>query len=70
MTVTVSLEGESTLRLLVPGQPLYELVPTKGLAFDVKGLSGFSVEFKKSDSGQIVEAVVFQPNGTFVAKKK
>lgn len=69
-TVMVSLEGESTLRLLVPGQPLYELVPTKGLAFDVKGLSGFSVEFKKSDSGQIVEAVVFQPNGTFVAKKK
>jgi len=70
MTATVSLEGETTLRLFVPGQPIYELVPTKGLSFDIKGLPGFSVEFKKDDAGNIVEAVFYQPNGTFVAKRK
>lgn len=33
-TVNVALIGEA-LRLTVPGQPQYELIPTKGLAFDV-----------------------------------
>src|SRR5467141_1929915 len=59
-----------TLRLTVPGQPQYELVPTKGLSFDVKGLPGFSVEFQKDASGKISEAVFNQPNGVFRATRK
>jgi CubicO group peptidase (beta-lactamase class C family) len=58
------------LRLTVPGQPQYELVPVKGLSFDVKGLPGFSVEFQKVASGKISEAVFNQPNGVFRAKRK
>ena len=58
------------LRLTVPGQPQYELVPTKGLAFNVKGLPGFSVEFQKDASGKIFEAVFNQPNGVFRATRK
>jgi CubicO group peptidase (beta-lactamase class C family) len=70
VTATISLEGETTLKLFVPGQPMYELLPTKGLSFDIKGLSGYSLEFKKDESGTIVEVAFFQPNGTFVARRK
>jgi hypothetical protein len=66
--VNVALIG-GILRLTVPGQPQYELVPTKGLAFDVKGLPGFSVEFQKDASVKISEAVFNQPNGVFRARK-
>src|SRR5579859_2064747 len=70
ITEKVSLEGDKTLFLIAPGQPRYELVPRRGLTFDVKGLSGFSVEFKKDESGAVTEAVFYQPDGTFVAKRK
>jgi CubicO group peptidase (beta-lactamase class C family) len=69
MTVSVSLAGDG-LRLTVPGQPQYELVPTKGLSFDVKGLTGFSVDFQKDAFGKISEAAFNQPNGVFRAKRK
>ncbi|HXE74801.1 MAG TPA: serine hydrolase [Candidatus Xenobia bacterium] len=65
-TVTVTLQGDDTLKLTVPGQRPYELVPRSGMTFDLKGLTGFSVEFKK-DTGELV---FYQPNGTFVAKRK
>lgn len=69
-TITVAFKSEDTLTLTVPGQPTYELVPTRGTSFDIKGLPGYSVEFKKDASGAVTEVVFYQPNGTFVAKKK
>jgi len=69
MTVTVALAVDS-LRLTVPGQPQYELVPTQGLTFDIKGMAGFSVEFKKDDTGRVTAAVFHQPNGVFTATRK
>lgn len=69
VTATVALVDDK-LTLTVPGQPRYELVPTKGLLFDLKGVPGFSLEFKKDESGKIAEVVFFQPNGTFTAKRK
>jgi CubicO group peptidase (beta-lactamase class C family) len=69
MTVTVALAGDS-LRLTVPGQPPYELVPARGLTFDIKGMAGFSMEFKKDDTGKVTEAMFYQPNGVFTATKK
>lgn len=69
MPVTVALAGDS-LRLTVPGQPQYELVPTQGLTFDIKGMAGFSVEFKKDDTGKVTAAVFHQPNGIFTATRK
>jgi hypothetical protein len=68
-TVNVSLIG-GALRLTVPGQPQYELVPTRELAFDVKGLPGFSLEFQKDAAGKISETVFSQPNGVFHATRK
>ncbi|MBM3814433.1 MAG: serine hydrolase [Acidimicrobiia bacterium] len=64
MTATVALQGDSTLTLTIPGQPRYELVPIRATIFQVKGLTGFTVEFKPD------EAIFHQPNGTFAAKRK
>lgn len=68
--MTVALRGEHTLTLTVPGQPTYELVPTRGTSFDIKGLHGFSVKFEKDASGAVTQLIIYQPNGTFVAKRK
>ncbi|MGH9776903.1 MAG: serine hydrolase [Candidatus Acidiferrales bacterium] len=69
-TVSVTLQGDDTLILNVPGQRPYELAPRSGTTFDLKGLTGFSLEFKKDASGAVAELVFYQPNGTFVAKRK
>ena len=68
-TVNMALVGD-VLRLSVPGQPQYELVPAKGLLFDVKGLPGFNIEFQKDASGKVFEAVFNQPDGVYHAKRK
>jgi len=70
VTVTVSLKGEKTLFLVVPGQPEYELIPYKGTEFNLKNLTGFSIEFIMDESGVVSEAKITQPNGVFTAKKK
>jgi len=70
VVVTVSLKGENTLILSVPSQPEYELVPYKGTEFNLKGLPGFSVEFKMDASGAVTEAAFKQPSGVFTAKRK
>ncbi len=70
MTVTVSLRGDNKLVLFVPGQPKYELVPYKGTEFNLKNLTGYSVEFIVNKAGKVTEAKVTQPNGVFTAKKK
>ena len=67
--VTFAVVGD-VLRLTVPGQPVYELVPRKELSFDVKELPGFSVDFQLDASGKVTEAVFNQPNGVFHAKRK
>ena len=70
LAATVALQGETTLVVNVPGQPLYELIPVEGNRFKLKGLEGFSIEFKQDDSGRVTEAVFHQPNGTFAAARK
>lgn len=70
MPMTVALKGETALMVSLPGQPDQELVPYKGTEFRVKGLSGFSVEFKGDESGAITEALLVAPYGAFTAIKK
>jgi CubicO group peptidase (beta-lactamase class C family) len=69
MTMTIALKGNDALIASIPGQPDYELVPYKDTEFHVKGLSGFSIEFKGDDAGGM-EALITQPYGVFTAKKK
>src|SRR5215470_10525271 len=68
-TVSFAVVGD-VLRLTVPGQPVYELIPRKELSFDLKSMPGFSVDFQMDASGKVSEAVFNQPNGVFHAKRK
>jgi hypothetical protein len=70
VVATVALKDDQTLTLTVPGQPVYELVPYRGTEFNLKGLPGFSLEFRLDASGRVTEMVSRQPNGSFTAKKK
>ena len=69
VVVSVALKDDE-LQLIVPGQPIDTLVPLKDLKFTLKGLTGFSVEFHKDALGAVNELAFFQPNGTFIAKRK
>jgi len=67
-TITVSLRGEDTLTIVVPGQPTYELEPTSENAFTLTD-QPVDVEFKM-DGGKATRVMIQQPNRTFTAKKK
>lgn len=69
-SIAIALRGEKTLIASIPGQPDYELEPYKGTQFQLKGLAGFSLEFKKDDTGVVTEVVVTQPYGVVTAKRK
>lgn len=59
---------DKKLYLFIQGQPEYELLPVGDRKFEIKSLTGFSVEFEGKDDS--VEAVKFiQPNGIFKAGK-
>jgi CubicO group peptidase (beta-lactamase class C family) len=68
--VKIYIQGETTLMVLVPGQPDYELVPTKKDEFDFKTLPGFSLKFDVNDKNVANSASFIQPNGTFTAKRR
>ena len=67
-TITVARRG-SALVASVPGQPTYELVPYKGMEFNLKGMKGFSIRFAEKD-GKISGATFIQPDGVYEAKRK
>ena len=69
ITVKVSIKSNK-LKLLVPGQPEYELAQTKENSFDIKEIKAYSVIFNTDDSGKIIELQFNKPNGVFKAKKK
>ena len=56
--------------VLVPGQPDYELVPTKTHEFDFKILKGYSVKFEANEKNEITALNFNQPNGIFKASRK
>ncbi len=64
------LRGDNTLMASVPGQPEYELVAKQDNLFSIKGLDGFTVEFKSDATGKVTGALFTQPNGTFTLKKR
>jgi CubicO group peptidase (beta-lactamase class C family) len=68
--VKIYVKNESTLYLLVPGQPDYELLATDKHKFSFKALEGFKVEFVESEDKTINEIMLIQPNGTFKAIRK
>lgn len=69
MTLTISLRGETELVASIPGQGDQTLVPYQGTTFNLKGLSGFSIEFKRDADGAVVEAIITQPGANLSAKR-
>ena len=70
LTMTIALKGEQSLVVSLPMQPEFELVPYKGNTFHLKGLSGYSIEFKPDEVGNVTEAIVEQPSGVMIATRK
>lgn len=68
-TAKVYTKG-NTLFVFLPGQPEYELVPTKKHEFNLKILKGYSVRFEPDNKGEITSLSFIQPNGVFKAIKK
>ncbi|WP_293105609.1 serine hydrolase [Moorena sp. SIOASIH] len=61
---------DNQLVALLAGQPEIELVLYQGTEFNLKDLSGFSINFTTDNGGVVTQAVITQPNGVFTANKK
>jgi hypothetical protein len=57
------------LFVTVPGQPDFELIPSKPGEFSLKELTGFNMRFEPA-AGPVRKAVFMQPNGNFVAVRE
>jgi CubicO group peptidase (beta-lactamase class C family) len=68
--VKVYIKGDSTLMILVPGQPDYELIPVAKHEFNLKTLSGYSIRFEGDDKNGTTALNFIQPQGIFKANKK
>jgi hypothetical protein len=53
----------------IPGAPEFELVPGLGDEFTLKQMKVISLRFKMDDKGSVVAVELFQPGGTFEAKR-
>ncbi|MEQ8702641.1 MAG: serine hydrolase [Phaeodactylibacter sp.] len=67
--ITVKLEGE-TLKMEVPGQPVYTLVYESGYKFGLKGLEGYTALFQQNSAGAVYQVTLIQPNGQFSGEKQ
>ena len=65
---SVELAG-NTLKLTVPGQPIYTMVPDVSGRFKLQGLQGFSIAFVV-EGGVAIKMVAHQPNGVFESKRQ
>ena len=67
--VEIALRGD-TLCGIIPGQPVYELVPDAKNEFSVNSLAGYSVRFVMDRDQKVEEVILVQPYGAFSAKPK
>jgi len=68
--LTVALHEDGKLYVEPPGQPPRELVPVRGLLFNLQGITGASVEFRKDAAGAVTEMVLHQGGSAVVAKRR
>ena len=66
----VSLRGENSLIISVPGQPDYKLNPKRGTTFELDAIKGISIEFKRDSAGKVNEAILNELGTMVVLKKK
>lgn len=68
-TLNVSLKGNS-LKLVLPGQPEYDLVPGLEEEFTLKQAKIIIFRFKTDAKGEVVALEAIQPNGIYEAKRE
>jgi hypothetical protein len=66
--IVVAQKGDHVLTVSVPGSPGLELLPGRGLRFEVKRRPGITAEFELDETG-VVTRLVAQPFGIFRPKK-
>jgi len=69
LTLTIELRGDTELIASVPGQGDQVLEPYQDMVFNLKGLTGFSLTFKRNENGAITEVLVQQPGATLTATR-
>ena len=67
---TVILRGDHTLYLTRPGSPDRELLPKRGTSFDLAGLTGYRIEFRRDPTGKATEAVLYTPEEATVLERR
>jgi carbamoyltransferase len=65
----VRLREDNELVVMAEGQPDYKLLPVQGREFMLRNTPGYRMEFKEG-RGSVTEAVVTQPNGVYVLRKR
>ncbi len=68
ITVEIAIKDQH-LVALIPGQPVFELLPNAESTFTVKGKTGYTVRFVL-ENDIIQEVLLIQPYGAFSAKPK
>lgn len=68
-TVEIAVRNHM-LCAIIPGQPVYELVPSAENEFVVKSMTGYNVRFVLDSQGKVEEVLLIQPYGAFTAKPK
>jgi len=68
--IHVSIRGENSLIVSVPGQPDFKLNPKRGTMFALADFQGITVEFKQDATGNVNEMVLNQMGTVVVLKKK
>lgn len=66
--LTVSLKG-SSLKLVLPGQPEYDLIPGLDEEFTLKQVKIVIFRFKTDAKGEVVALEAIQPDGIYEAKR-
>jgi CubicO group peptidase (beta-lactamase class C family) len=66
----VSLQGENSLIITIPGKPDLKLNPKRGTTFQLADFSGITIEFKRDAAGKVTEAVLNELGTVIVLKKK
>jgi CubicO group peptidase (beta-lactamase class C family) len=67
--LVVARKGDRGLTGSVQGAPPLELLPTRGLRFEVQGQPGLTAEFELDDDGAVTRLIA-QPVGIFLPKPK
>jgi hypothetical protein len=67
--LTISLKGNA-LSVMIPGQPLYDLVPSLSGDFTLKQVQVVSLHFIADDKGNVTAAEIRQPGAVVTAKRQ